>query len=96
MQVGILEAARTGNAPCSSESQTALKSASFARGTGTPAIPDVALGVLWKIQHVMKYDQVPAQLEFAPLTYMAGYLAFVCEEKVSFFLCVCAKQYAYM
>lgn len=31
----------------------------------------------------MKHDEVPPHLEFAPLTYMAGYLAFVCEQKVS-------------
>ncbi|KAG0429718.1 hypothetical protein HPB47_023358 [Ixodes persulcatus] len=31
----------------------------------------------------MKYNEVPSELEFAPLTYMAGYLAFVCEQKVA-------------
>ncbi|KAG0430200.1 hypothetical protein HPB47_022936 [Ixodes persulcatus] len=83
LKVGILEAARSGNAPSSSESQTALKCASSTRETGNPAVPEAALGVLWKIQHLMKYNEVPSELEFAPLTYMAGYLAFVCEQKVT-------------
>lgn len=85
-QVGILEAARSGNAPSSSECQTAMKCASSTREPGNPAVPEAALGVLWKIQHLMKYNEVPSELEFAPLTYMAGYLVFVCEQKVTIFI----------
>ncbi|KAH9367970.1 hypothetical protein HPB48_017463 [Haemaphysalis longicornis] len=31
----------------------------------------------------MKLDEVPTELEFAPLTYLAGYLVFVCEKRVT-------------
>ncbi|KAH6939130.1 hypothetical protein HPB50_016096 [Hyalomma asiaticum] len=48
-----------------------------------PAILDAALALLWKLQHVMKHDEVPPHLEFAPLTYIARYLAFVCEQTVA-------------
>ncbi|KAL1474276.1 hypothetical protein MTO96_021122 [Rhipicephalus appendiculatus] len=83
LKVGILEAARSGNAPSSSECQTALKFTSTHHGARIPAIPDEALAVLWKTQHVMKYDEVPVQFDFTALVYLAGYLAFVCEEKVT-------------
>ncbi|KAH7942199.1 hypothetical protein HPB49_021820 [Dermacentor silvarum] len=81
LKVGILQAASTGNAPSSSECKTALKGWNHDGDREDPAIPDAALAVLWKLQHVMKHDEVPPHLEFAPLTYMAGYLAFVCEQK---------------
>ncbi|KAL1485103.1 hypothetical protein MTO96_048938 [Rhipicephalus appendiculatus] len=84
LKVGILEAARSGNAPSSSECQAALKFTSTLHGERIPAIPDEALAVLWKIQHVMKYDEVPVQFDFTALVYLAGYLAFVCEEKAMF------------
>lgn len=85
MQVGILQASASGNAPTSSECQAALKAVSCISersASEVPRCPDAALAVLWKLQHVMKLDEVPTQLEFAPLTYLAGYLAFVCEQKV--------------
>ncbi|KAL3187028.1 hypothetical protein MRX96_026121 [Rhipicephalus microplus] len=31
----------------------------------------------------MKYDEVPVLFDFTALVYLAGYLAFVCEEKVA-------------
>ncbi|XP_070386662.1 uncharacterized protein [Dermacentor albipictus] len=83
LKVGILQAASTGNAPSSSECKTALKGWNHDGDREDPAIPEAALAVLWKLQHVMKHDEVPPHLEFAPLTYMAGYLAFVCEQKVA-------------
>lgn len=80
-----MEAAKSGNAPSSSECQTALKATNPFYGE-SPAIPEEALAVLWKIQHVMKYDEVPVLFDFTALAYLAGYLAFVCEEKVKFVL----------
>ncbi|KAH6925115.1 hypothetical protein HPB50_001027 [Hyalomma asiaticum] len=65
--------------PSSSECKTVLKGRNHDGDREDPAIPDAALAVLWKLQHVMKHDEVPTHLEFAPLTYMAGYLAFVCD-----------------
>ncbi|KAL1478124.1 hypothetical protein MTO96_035203 [Rhipicephalus appendiculatus] len=88
LKVGILEAARSGNAPSSSQCQTALKVTNTLHGARIPAIPDEALAVLWRIQHVMKYDEVPVLFDFTALVYLAGYLAFVCEEKQSPFLSV--------
>lgn len=94
MQVGILEAARSGNAPSNSECQTALRATKSFHGAKTPAIPDEALAVLWKIQHVMKYDEVPVLFDFTALVYLAGYLAFVCEEKVRFSLATTSPDLA--
>ncbi|KAH7963757.1 hypothetical protein HPB52_022721 [Rhipicephalus sanguineus] len=82
-QVGILQAASNGNAPSSSECKTPLKGWNLATAPASPAIPDTALAVLWKLQHVMKHDVVPPTIEFAPLAYLAGYLAFICEKKVA-------------
>ncbi|XP_075540089.1 uncharacterized protein LOC142574997 [Dermacentor variabilis] len=81
LKVGILQAASTGNAPSSSECKTAVKGWNHDGDREDPTIPEAALAVLWKLQHVMKHDEVSPHLEFAPLTYMAGYLAFVCEQK---------------
>ncbi|XP_077523481.1 uncharacterized protein LOC144134442 [Amblyomma americanum] len=83
LKASILEAARHGNAPSSSECQAALSCANVTCEVKNPAVPEDALAVLWKIQHVMKYDEVPSEIEFAPLTYLAGYLVFVCERKVT-------------
>ncbi|XP_077523260.1 uncharacterized protein LOC144134172 [Amblyomma americanum] len=83
LKASILEAARHGNAPSSSECQAALRCANVTCEVKNPAVPEDALAVLWKIQHVMKYDEVPSEMEFAPLTYLAGYLVFVCERKVT-------------
>ncbi|KAK8756712.1 hypothetical protein V5799_000586 [Amblyomma americanum] len=66
-----------------SECQAALSCANVTCEVKNPAVPEDALAVLWKIQHVMKYDEVPSEIEFAPLTYLAGYLVFVCERKVT-------------
>lgn len=85
VQVGILQASTSGNAPTSSECQAALKPVSCVSeraASEVPRCPDCALAVLWKLQHIMKLDEVPTELEFAPLTYLAGYLVFVCEKRV--------------
>ncbi|KAM7296386.1 hypothetical protein ISCGN_021550 [Ixodes scapularis] len=81
VQVGILKAAGSGKSPSSLECQAAMKRASSTRETRNTAVPETALGVPWKIQHLMKYNEVQSELEFAPLTCMAGYLAFVCEQR---------------
>ncbi|KAL3191250.1 hypothetical protein MRX96_018818 [Rhipicephalus microplus] len=83
LKVGILEAARSGNAPSNSECQRALGATKSFHGAKSPAIFDEALAVLWKIQHVMKHDEVPVLFDFTALAYLAGYLAFVCKEKVA-------------
>ncbi|KAH7955369.1 hypothetical protein HPB52_000791 [Rhipicephalus sanguineus] len=82
--VGILQAARNGNAPSSSECKTPLKGGNHTSAPARLAMPDTALAVLWKLQHVMKHDVVPPTIEFTPLACMAGYLAFICEKKVNF------------
>ncbi|XP_077512961.1 uncharacterized protein LOC144124183 [Amblyomma americanum] len=83
LKASILEAARHGNAPSSLKCQVAMRCANVTCEVKNPAVPEDALAVLWKIQHVMKYDEVPSEIEFAPLTYLAGYLVFVCERKVT-------------
>ncbi|KAL3187022.1 hypothetical protein MRX96_026115 [Rhipicephalus microplus] len=83
LKVGILEAARSGNAPFNSECQMPLGATKSFHGAKSAAIRDEVLDVLWKIQHVMKYDEVPVLFDFTALVYLAGYLAFVCEEKVA-------------
>lgn len=83
-QVGILQAAKSGNAPHSSETNAPLKPK--ARDGDTTAMPlAVVLGAK-RLSHELEFLHVsfatPDDIELAPLAYLAGYLARACEEKV--------------
>lgn len=89
-QVGILQAAQSGNAPTTSEMKTAIKLA-IERDETSPlpdAINCATREIASELEFVQFYSQ-EADLEIASLVYLAGYLARVCEEKVRmhFFSC---------
>ncbi|KAH7957691.1 hypothetical protein HPB52_021901 [Rhipicephalus sanguineus] len=85
LKVGILQAAKSGNAPHSSETNAPLKPK--ARDGDTTAMPlAVVLGAK-RLSHELEFLNVsfatPDDIELAPLAYLAGYLARACEEKLT-------------
>lgn len=93
LKVGILQAAKSGNAPHSSETNAPLKLK--AREGNTAAVPlAVVLGakrLSYELEVLNVWLAVPDDLELAPLVYLAGYIARACEEKVRtviFKLCI--------
>ncbi|XP_037282313.2 uncharacterized protein LOC119170786 [Rhipicephalus microplus] len=84
LKVGILQAAKSGNAPHSSETNAPLKLK--AREGNTAAVPlVVVLGakrLSYELEVLNVYLAVPDDLELAPLVYLAGYIARACEEKL--------------
>ncbi|KAH7952329.1 hypothetical protein HPB52_021469 [Rhipicephalus sanguineus] len=85
LKVGILQAAKSGNAPHSSETNAPLKPK--ARDGDTTAMPlAVVLGAK-RLSHELEFLHVsfatPDDIELAPLAYLAGYLARACEEKLT-------------
>ncbi|KAL3188196.1 hypothetical protein MRX96_023943 [Rhipicephalus microplus] len=83
-RVGILQAAKSGNAPHSSETNASLKLK--AREGNTAAVPlAVVLGakrLSYELEVLNVWLAVPDDLELAPLVYLAGYIARACEEKL--------------
>ncbi|KAL3171024.1 hypothetical protein MRX96_013916 [Rhipicephalus microplus] len=83
-QVGILQAAKSGNAPHSSEINAPPKLKG--REGNTAAVPlAVVLGakrLSYKLEVLNIWLAVPDDLELAPLIYLAGYIARACEEKL--------------
>ncbi|KAH9367539.1 hypothetical protein HPB48_001631 [Haemaphysalis longicornis] len=83
IQVGTLQAAKSGNAPHSSETNAPLKLK--AREGNTPAVPlAIVLGakrLSCELEDLNVSLAVPDDLELAPLAYLAGYIARACEEK---------------
>ncbi|KAH7933148.1 hypothetical protein HPB49_009099 [Dermacentor silvarum] len=83
LKVGILQAAQSANAPTTSEMKTALKQAIV--GDETAPLPDVinfaTMELASELGFVKLWSGAEADLEIAPLIYLAGYLARVCEEK---------------
>ncbi|XP_075723044.1 uncharacterized protein LOC142765629 isoform X2 [Rhipicephalus microplus] len=93
LKVGILQAAKSGNAPHSSETNAPLKLK--AQEGNTAAVPlAVVLGakrLSYELEVLNVWLAVPDNLELAPLVYLAGYIARACEEKVRtviFKLCI--------
>ncbi|KAL3189035.1 hypothetical protein MRX96_003181 [Rhipicephalus microplus] len=82
--VGILQTAKSGNAPHSSETNAPLKLK--AREGNTAAVPlAVVLGanrLSYELEVLNLWLAVPDDLELAPLAYLARYIARACEEKL--------------
>ncbi|XP_049520350.1 uncharacterized protein LOC119445244 isoform X1 [Dermacentor silvarum] len=91
LKVGILQAAQSANAPTTSEMKTALKQAIV--GDETAPLPDVinfaTMELASELGFVKLWSGAEADLEIAPLIYLAGYLARVCEEKVRMHFILC-------
>lgn len=87
MQVGILQGAKSGNAPTTSEMNTSLKPATQQGTSASPAA--VVLAARWlssELGYIQMWSEREAHMHFelAPVAFLAGYLARVCEEKVLF------------
>ncbi|KAH9364436.1 hypothetical protein HPB48_022359 [Haemaphysalis longicornis] len=83
-KVGILQAAKSGNAPHSSETNAPLKLK--AREGNTAAVPLAVVLSAKRLSYELEVLNVslavPDDLELAPLAYLAGYIARACEEKL--------------
>ncbi|KAG0436493.1 hypothetical protein HPB47_017916 [Ixodes persulcatus] len=85
LKVGIVEAAKSGNAPTSYDAQTSVRSSAPQRpGDNLPPVIEMAARKLMRELRLPDVcDQVSESLELAPLAYVAGYIALACDEKVT-------------
>lgn len=58
-----------------------------------PSLRNAALNILLQIKDADSKTEVPSAFEFTALTYLAGYLAFVCEEKANALMWHCVRIY---
>ncbi|KAH7959007.1 hypothetical protein HPB49_007293 [Dermacentor silvarum] len=76
LKVGILQAAKNGNAPVSSEANAPIKMA--VKNQGPPPIPSglllVARELVSELEFLSSWSDTRADIEPAPIAYLAGYL----------------------
>ncbi|KAH7973153.1 hypothetical protein HPB52_022159 [Rhipicephalus sanguineus] len=84
LKVGILHAAKTGNVPSSSESSAVVSLP--AHGSDVPAFPlaiqSAVRELSSELEYVRSWPEAHDELEIAPNSFLAGYLARACDEKL--------------
>ncbi|XP_077508168.1 uncharacterized protein LOC144119417 [Amblyomma americanum] len=85
LKVGILQASKSANAPINSEATTAVKLGIHDCESRTlpAAITSAARELSNELGFIHVWCEPAADIELAPITYVAGYLARACEQKVS-------------
>ncbi|KAH6930153.1 hypothetical protein HPB50_011070 [Hyalomma asiaticum] len=85
LKVGILQAAKNGNAPISSEANASIKV--DVKKEGPVPMPSglvlAARELSSEMEYLSSWSDTRADIELAPVAYLAGYLVRVCEEKVA-------------
>ncbi|KAM7315311.1 putative topoisomerase TOP1-interacting protein BTBD1 [Ixodes scapularis] len=83
LKVGIIEAAKSENAPTSCDAQTSVRSSAPQRPDDNlpPVIEMAARRLMRELRSPDVCDQVSESLKLAPLAYLAGYIALACDEK---------------
>ncbi|XP_077508836.1 uncharacterized protein LOC144120337 [Amblyomma americanum] len=85
LKVGILQAAKTANAPMNSEAKAAVKLPIQDGKTYdlSAAISSAAKELSSELEFITMWSEPVADIELAPIVYLAGYVARACEENVA-------------